>query len=326
MTVVTYKSTDASAPVLTGQVNSLVALLDACLVNGYTGKAAAGWTKPYTATNKAVFRMATSGNSGFYLDVDDNGPGAGAAKEARIKGYESMTAVATGTAPFPTVAQIAAGLFLRKSATADATARPWFLIADNSCFYLFVDTGDYTGPNYAMGVMFGDIFSYKSTDAYKCAIIARNLENNATNSYENLSSLITAANGPLTAQQGGHYIARSWTAVGASIQFAKHSSALVGINSSVQVPPGGAIALVAYPNGPDGALELAPIWCGHDGSVRGYLKGLWSPLHAQPLGHGDTFSGTGNMAGKTFLALNVKSTAGSFQNGQFVIETSDTWA
>jgi hypothetical protein len=34
MTVRVYRSTDASAPVLTGQVGSLTALLDAVLVNG----------------------------------------------------------------------------------------------------------------------------------------------------------------------------------------------------------------------------------------------------------------------------------------------------
>ena len=36
-----YRSTDASAPVLTGEVGKLVDLLDACLVNGYGAKSAA---------------------------------------------------------------------------------------------------------------------------------------------------------------------------------------------------------------------------------------------------------------------------------------------
>lgn len=48
MTVRVFRSTDASAPALSGRPGSFVSLLDACLVDGYTGKPAAGWTKPYT--------------------------------------------------------------------------------------------------------------------------------------------------------------------------------------------------------------------------------------------------------------------------------------
>ncbi|WP_297486902.1 MULTISPECIES: hypothetical protein [Pseudomonadota] len=38
MTVTIYSSKDASAPALTGIAGSLVAVLDACLVNGYGTK------------------------------------------------------------------------------------------------------------------------------------------------------------------------------------------------------------------------------------------------------------------------------------------------
>ena len=41
MTVRVYKSTDGSAPVLTGQAGSLTTLLDAVLVNGYGAATAA---------------------------------------------------------------------------------------------------------------------------------------------------------------------------------------------------------------------------------------------------------------------------------------------
>lgn len=76
MTVTAYFSTDASAPTLTGTTGSLVALLDAILVNGYGAKAAAGWSIAYTGTSKRDYKQGT-GSNGYYLDVDDSGPGGG---------------------------------------------------------------------------------------------------------------------------------------------------------------------------------------------------------------------------------------------------------
>src|SRR5574337_1555206 len=97
MTVNVYRSSDASAPVLTGQAGSLITVLDACLISGYGSKSPAGWVKPYSGTNLAAYRAAT-GNQ-FYFRVDDSGT-----VEARISGYETMSDVNTGTGQFPTTA------------------------------------------------------------------------------------------------------------------------------------------------------------------------------------------------------------------------------
>src|SRR5438309_11659795 len=87
MTVRVYKSTDASAPALTGQVGSLTALLDAILVNGYGTKTAAGWTIGFTTTKKlAYLHNLTGANNacGTYLCVDDPVLGAAARRVARV--------------------------------------------------------------------------------------------------------------------------------------------------------------------------------------------------------------------------------------------------
>lgn len=335
MAVTLYKSTDASAPSLTGQVGSLVALLDAILVNGYGTQAAAGWTKAFTGTNLASYRMGTTGNTGFYLDVNDAAPGTGGAKEARMRGYEAMTAVGTGTNAFPTSSQSSFGVVCRKSSTADTTARPWYCVADNSVLHLFVDTGDFTNPSYSFAFSFGDYFSYKSGDTYNSAIIGRKAENSTNDTDDTLSILQIAPNPPSTLLPG-HYTARVWTGTGGSIQFSKFSALLAAIqpgngNGTQYGPCGSSNTGCVYPNGPDGAIELAPIWIGHNGSVRGYLKGLWAPCHYQPCGHGDTFSGTGNMSGKSFLALNLKGATNNWSgtsstSGQIIVETSNTWS
>lgn len=337
MTVTAYYSTDASAPTLTGATGSLVALLDAILVNGYGAKAAAGWTIAYTGTSKRDYKQGT-GSNGYYLDVDDSGPGTGSYREARLRGYETMSALGAGTQAFPTAGQSNFGVVCRKSNTADSTARPWYAVADATCFHLFVDTGDYTNPSYSMAVSFGDIFSYKSGDIYNTVIIGRGAENTNNQAYEALGTLCFSSHildGTLQSVYGGvgHYIDRIWTGTGSSVPFNKFSSQMAGAASgnSAVGPCGGNSCPIPYPNGPDAALELAPIWVGHSYAVRGYLKGLWAPCHYRPCAHGDTFSGTGNMSGKSFLALNIwgnASSINSFSNndGQIIVETSNTWS
>jgi len=91
-----YTSTDAGAPQLTGQAGSLLALLRAVLVNGYstgaTAKAPLGWTQEFSGTNKAVFRNNPTTGSGYRLRIDDT-----QAREARMRAYTTMTNVDTGT-------------------------------------------------------------------------------------------------------------------------------------------------------------------------------------------------------------------------------------
>ncbi|CAK0238795.1 Uncharacterised protein [Burkholderia pseudomallei] len=336
MAVTLYKSTDGSAPSLTGTVGSLVALLDAILVNGYGSQSAAGWTIAYTATNKRDYKQGT-GSNGYYLDVDDSGPGGGGAREARMRGYETMSALATGTQAFPTTGQSSFGVVCRKSNTADSTARAWYCVADATCFHLFIDTGDATNPWYSMGVSFGDIFSYKSGDTNNTVLIGRIAENSSSYNNESLPMIANATANILSATTyGGQYIDRHWTGVGGSVAVGKIASLLaVGSGSNYTVNAfnysciGDAFATMAYPNGPDYALELSPLWIVHGGGLRGYLKGLWAPCHRQPLGHGDTFSGSGNMAGKSFMALNVAfGFSGNFNHygGQIIVETSNTWS
>jgi len=331
MTARLYKSTDASAPVLTGQNGSLVALLLAVLVNGYGSQTAAGWTEPYTATNKAVFRNSASTGTGFYLDVDDSGPGAGAAREARVKGYEVMTAVATGTNPFPTVAQMTNGLFVRKSTTADATARPWYILADDTVFYLFIESGDYTAPTRATAFMFGDFYSYKTSDAYRCMIIGRDAENTGSQANENFPVLANKNGAVVTSQTtNGHYLARGTAGAGGSVPCGLHGDcALVPANNTTYPSMMGQSTGIfgsTYPNPADNGLYMAPAYVHHSAGVRGYLKGLWIPSHDLPLGHGDTFTGTGALSAKSFLCMQMYSFTYTSYNAECFLETSNTWS
>jgi hypothetical protein len=361
MTVRVYRSTDASAPVLTGQVGSLTALLDAILVNGYGALSAAGWTIVQTTTNKRGYKQNVTGAnnpSGMCLYVDDTGPGAGAAREARVCGFETMSAITpTGTGQFPTAAQSTIGigaLVIRKSTTADATARPWTCIANGQTFYLFIESGDtLANPIATTTFVFGDIKAYKPSDQYAVIIIGRQIENSG-NAVGDPLHCIQLAQQPNMAVMNttmfGHFMARSWTGIGGSIRVGKpfdHSRFITGNNlygqyaneTQVQVNTVNGIGLClgrnAYvqqwpaPNGADGSLALAPVYICHNWALRGYLPGLWHPLHDRPLGHNDTITVVGgNMNGKSLVAQNIQAYINFSANGeagQVLAETSDTW-
>lgn len=329
MTARLYKSTDASAPSLTGVAGSLITLLDAVLVNGYGSTSAAGWTKPYNATNKGVYRNSTSTGTGFYLDVNDAAPST--AKEARAVGYETMSAVATGTGPFPTAAQMSTGLFIRKSTTADSTPRPWYIVADETVFYLFVESGDYTAPTRVTAFAFGDFYSFKASDAYRCMIIGRNAENTGAQANEMfpllcmIAELDTANN-----TTAGHYIARGTAGAGGSIAFGVHGDE--GMNNLSRFWAGvmgqcyNAQSMI-YPNPADNGIYMAPAYIQHNRGLRGYLKGIWTPSQLLPLGHGDTFTGTGAMSAKSFLCMQMYTNNGNLNvTAECFIETSNTWS
>ena len=125
----------------------------------------------------------------------------------------------------------------------------------------------------------------------------------------------------MTTVTNGHYVARPYTQIGSSLPVGKFSdhirnngAANMGISGST------------YPSPISGALQLAPVWISEGvgsavSGARGLLPGVWNPLHSYPLADGDTFSGTGALAGRTFEAVCVQ-TVGTHQ---CFMETSDTW-
>lgn len=290
MPVTVYRSTDSGAPVLTGLVGSMIALLDVCLVTGYGSKPAAGWSKPYTGTNLAVFRQG--GGNLFYLDVDDTSVSA-PANTAQGIGYEAMTAVGVGTGRFPAVGN---QNHLTKSNTADATPRAWVLVADDRTFYLFTLAGATAGMYH--GHAFGDFYSYVlPSDGYRTMLIGKSLSNPA-GSNETLDKVSST---------GGHNTARAYTGLGGASNFSKHGDTGKGSGSAT-------LGIIAFPNPADGAAWIAPISILDSGNVvRGRMRGLFHWLHGiAAFADGDTVAGSGPYAGHTFLLLKTTGNSAAY--------------
>lgn len=311
MTIRVHKSTDASAPVLSGTVAALNALLQACLVDGFGANIALGWTRPYydAPSNVAVFLQG--GASPAYLQIDDNGSGAALGKEARAAGYESMTAYNVGTDRFPLTFSTANAYTIRKSNALDASPRNWTLIGDDRRFLLAIENGDAASTSSIF--WFGDLKSYKAADAYHRYITGRGVENSAlmTSTQEQFIALNTL----LYPQNNGH-IMRSWSGATKSAQCGKFTDATK--IRQYYYHSAGTIGL-PYPDPVGNALWFQRLWINEAQDIRGEVPGVWIPLHARPLGNGDTFSSVPELPGRSFQAINTADT------GQIFIETSNTW-
>ena len=295
MTTTYLTQASSGVPVLNGSAGSLIALLDYLLITTL------GWTKAFTGTNIAAYR-APNGNR-FYLGVDDTGT-----LNARLRGFESMTAagvaVASGTNPFPTDAQLSGGDYVYKGSDT-TTARNWWFSSDGNVFHLSINASSYYGL-----FSFGDFYSNKSTDPYNSLIMGEA----SASSYANGVNANTAA---ASAAIAGSFATRSYTGLGGSQPIAKAidgsfgSSGVIGSNGAT------------YPSTIEGGLLISRIRIGEaivNGSFRGVLPGLWAPMHSRPLGDGDTFTGTGDLAGRTFVCRWVGT------GGSVFVETSDTWS
>jgi hypothetical protein len=197
---------------------------------------------------------------------------------------------------------------------------PWMIIASASAFYLWINP-DNTQPNYygAQLMFFGDINSYKINDTYGTLLIANTAA--PTSPSSNVTNCIANGNTNLSGTMAGHYMARSFTQIGSSIPVAKHSDLVRG---SILFGRGN----VQFPNPIDNSIVLAPVWINEPNNntypIRGTMPGMWNICHTAPFSQFDTFTGSGNMAGKTFMAINVSNSSSSNQC-QVAIEISNTW-
>jgi len=307
MTITIFRSTDYSAPALTGQVGGLISVLDGCLANGYGVTPSLGWSKAYSTLNNAAYRQPLGTNQ-FYLGIDDTN-----AQNSRLRLYEvcmsAGVAVANGYGATPTDSQVSGGLYAYKSTTADATARPWVLFTNGKIIYLF---WQYSGLTTTLqGLYFGDFTSYKYGDAYNTLLVS-----NVAASAIDASIRCGLVSSTFATTDAGWCCPRAYHQLGGAVSLSRCTDTFRSFNAS-QLGSAGPI----FPEPISGGLNVAPVWIGEgNNGVRGHLPGLWAPMHSRPFTNGDTCSGTGNLVGKTFEAVNVMNA------GQVLIETSDTWS
>jgi hypothetical protein len=332
-----YLSGDVNGPgPLKGTVGDLLRVLDACLVDGYTGRAAAGWSKP----------IANSGNIGSYkpgagtqhtLVINDNGPnGTSTYKEAWAAGWKNLVTlgtVGTGQGQFPLPGQIlgytTGRLVWRKSTTADTTPRHWMIFADSRTMYMFIFAGDASYTTTWTGYGFGDFYSLDPASTGNCFLFGNKSEN-------------TAPSGAAT--ENGFGWARPYNQTPDNTGSACFAAGLSGVgaprrlgfqgDSTYQADTNGNTAGRCTLNDLNGGFQFSPFEVSgkhHNASsapfvdpiVYGRLRGVWFAANtlATCFQTGQITNGTGALAGKQFYAIKPVNTQA---DTILQIEISDT--
>jgi hypothetical protein len=273
--------------------------------------AAAGWSKPFSSTNLAAYKSSDGSATGAVLRLDDSGT-----TVARVTGFESMSDINTGIGAFPTASQVSGGGYWPKSATADATARPWIFFGDGKLFYLAVQYTASSTAN-ALTAAFGDPLPVKSPDAY-CALL----------SCAEASPVGTAAGsrnaseldyGDAGSTPGTLFMPRSYAALGSAVSLRKAFPMIAGSGGQRSGNIGSGLP---YPNYADGGLYVGEHYLLESPSLvlRAKTPGLYMSL--QTIGSGvfanrDSVTSVVGLSGRTLKALNT--------SGVLFVDTTGPW-
>lgn len=277
-------NTTSGAPSLSGQAGALIVLLDAYLINGFSGYTPPpGWIKEFTGTNKAVYRSTALGASGLYLRVNDT-----TTTYATLTGYESMSDVDTGTAAWGTV-------YWQKSSTADAVERPYAFACDEM-FAIFAPAW-VANSSIASLNCFGDFISDIAGDGYKCYLAGNHTAGGVDAWSNNFSySIVNPAS-----TQNGNYVARNYTL----LSDGGAAAGKIGIGGAQNI---GAAGFSTTPSVANGDKYVFPIKLGESVAFRGTLPGIYQPLHSTSIAQWSTFTGVAGLAERTWMNVNLVST------------------
>lgn len=313
---VLYLSSDASAPTWASGTGGLIAFLDAVLVNGYGSKPAAGWTKVFTGTNKAVYRSGATGNR-FYLRVNNT------SGTATLRAYETMSDVDTGTGPFPSVAQSATGTGLDPLVSGG-----WAVAANDRAFYIFNYTQTSpsailpgvtisTANSWQSSFAFGRFTSLVTGDNYNHFILGGAIGGSGAGTYFGSTASLSGINGGGVGDSSKvEHLARAYDGVAVSQPFQKHYLGS-SFNTGLEGP--------LVPDTVTGQLRVQDKVTilenqGGAGIIhRGYLPGIMFPIARlnSPSRSFYTFGGSGALSGRTFTIVPFCGNSGVIQFAVF---------
>jgi hypothetical protein len=303
-----YRSTDSSAPAITGEVSKLRLALNAILVDGYGSQAAAGWTKAYEDAGNHLVAYRPGSGLQRYLYINDS-----PTQVSEARRYRAMTSISVGTDPFPALNSVT--VKCRKSVTEDTTERPWICLATDNTVYLIIFGNQTTFGSFDGGdahLAFGQLLNSPVPDSQFLTFVLGALDTSTTSTTTTVTrqAFLYNNNSSGTAPLGNVEGFPSQVAVSARIL----QSARVPWN---EVLSGGS-SFPAYPDPATGDLLIAPYYVQPESTfyVVGTLPGLWLVCHpASSFTSMDTFTGTGTISGRTFILIKTGAGVLAFETG-----------
>ncbi len=290
----------------------------------YTGTmgikyAGAGWEKVFSGTNKAVYRSTDVTGSRFYLRVDDS-----SGLFARVRGYETMSDIDTGTGLFSLGAQIATGGgYWHKASTSNATAIPYLLAADAKmllqamCCGVSVNAASTTTAVYGFGE---GVVLNPAGDAFATVLSCAG----SGDSYPHYGGL-SGASSDGNLSYGAAFFARGWQGLGGAV-YARP----VPEGGSLGVLSGEDATLGVAPARTDGAIRMARMMLKEQATndLRAIVPGchfvpqvLGGALFPTPFALSD---GAGTLAGRKLAAVHVGNSVSS-RSGTAFVDVTGPW-
>lgn len=273
------------------------------------------WTRPFAGgTNSQVYRSADAAYAQHYCQIVDTGT-----TDSNLYGAENMTGDQAGiTNQFPTTAQFATGLFIRKATAANTTVREWTVWGDDRFWACVIATGDAATNGFA-NICFGAINSYVAAEGFG-TIITGNASTGAAGTAS--AGAIGRANALIA------YMPRAAAQTGTSV--ARSATALLGLTvNAVFGGATGAGAIFTYPHPTDNGLLLGPMYVLETANtaLRGIIPGVYAPFHVLPFTQYDETTGVDALPGRTFVAVTVTggNGSGSDAKGQILVDKFGPW-
>jgi hypothetical protein len=236
--------------------------------------APAGWERTYSGTNKAAFKSTDAASTGCFLRIDDTNTGV--TRRGIMRGYRTMTDIDTGVEPFP----ITVPVYWYKG-NDDGTARLWMLVADSMLFFFGNQDGTYNQLH-----CFGDIISFKPSDAYHCMLTGSNSTSDNGDSYADTLTMkalwMTEIDGfrqTMCRSYGG--------AENSAVRVSTKGMGLKVWYGNADWHIGGPIGVegFTYPHPPDLGIIYGKVYLSEytgsnqTGVLRGIIPGLYDPWH-----------------------------------------------
>jgi hypothetical protein len=304
--------------------------------------ASLGFVKSFTGTNLAAYKSTALLSTQLFLRVNDT-----AAKFARVVGFETMTAISTGTGNFPTAAQVSGGLYWPKSDGVDALSRKWYLFGDESAFYLCLNPSNSTSPTTpsspfnSMVFFFGDINSKKSADGFRCVISGHRYDQDDGNSgypqrtdAGSIRGFGCLAVSDRDRNQFSTYIARSHSALGTSKEVWRIGAGNIGQNGNAYsgtdevVTTGAYGQLPTFPNPADGGIIGCNLMAISDGAIRGDFPGMLHIVNDQAsatLTSNDRVIPTGALSSRKYFVVQAAPSNVAWAKGAVLFDIVGPW-
>jgi hypothetical protein len=239
-------------------------------------RAPLGWEVAYINGDStvAILRRTAVESTAQLLRIVDTGTAPASAIAARVFGVESASGIDTYTGQFPTQTQVADGLTWFKGAN-NATAKKWAIVGNDRFIHVVTQSGSNTS-RFQWG-WFGDLSSFKSVDAYQCAIGGAPQATESTTvahspTYTRSISAAVAA--------GALYLARASSQIGSAVPAhlvaGQIDNSVLGALGPVPLGPVDGGCVIQRP------CLVAEQDATNSNPIRGILPGLAAPLAARP--------------------------------------------